>query len=305
MDSSHGSTAAPLIDSAYNACRALTRRHARNFYYGFLTLPLPKRQAIWSVYAFCRLADDIADDDTLSDATKAYRLRQLSDQLDAAYDGKPDTSIFVALADTVERFPIPRSYFHDLMEGIYMDLEKTRYGTFEQLEVYCYRVASVVGLICLEIFGYSEPHAKAHAIELGLAMQLTNILRDVREDLDRDRIYLPMDELAQFGLDESDLRQGEVTTQFRDFMRFQISRARDYYISAEALFPFVDRDARLCPLLLHTIYQRILDHIEVQSYDVFSRRISPSKLEKVGLTVRAWTQSRFLSRGFSHDSLAK
>ena len=173
-----------------------------------------------------------------------------------------------------------------------MDLEKQRYGTFDELYEYCYRAASAVGLICIEIFGYREAAARKHAEELGIAMQLTNILRDIREDMMRGRIYLPGEDLDRFGYSEAELSRSELTPAFRDLMKFQVTRAKDYFQRAEALFPLIDAEARYCPLLLKQLYSKILDKIERQGYDVFSRRPSLSRFQKICMLLKAGKEAR-------------
>ena len=169
-----------------------------------------------------------------------------------------------------------------------MDITKTRYATFEELSEYCYRVASAVGLICIEIFGYNNPCARQHAIDLGLAMQLTNILRDVDEDLERDRLYIPGEDLARFGCSEEDILLRRTSDGFRDMMRFQVERARDYFQRGRRLLPLLSPRSRTCPAMLHGLYSRLLDRIEAAEYNVFGERISLSTPEKLGLLAKLW-----------------
>ena len=207
-------------------------------------------------------------------------------------ESAPEDSLAPALRDTLHGFNIQRQPLDELIAGMEMDLTKKQYATFEELQLYCYRAASVVGLVCIEIFGYTDPAASPLAEKLGLAMQLTNILRDIKEDLERDRVYLPADELARFGCTHEELRSGEVTNHFREFMEFQIERTRTLFTEASALFPLIDQDARYCPVLLKEFYSRILDVIEARDYDVFSRRPKLSRLEKLRLAGSLWVRSR-------------
>jgi phytoene synthase len=197
----------------------------------------------------------------------------------------------LALSDSVQTFHIPYAYFHDLVDGVEMDLTWSRYKDFTELRAYCYKVASVVGLISIEIFGYTDPKAKEYAIDLGLAMQLTNIIRDVKEDAQRGRIYIPQDELRRFGYSEDDLMGGVVNDAFRSLMQHQTQRARSYFQNGSRLVPLLSREARACPAVLHGVYGRILNRIESSGYRVFERRISLSSREKLILMVRLWAQS--------------
>ena len=278
------------LDKAYRHCQMVARKHARNFYYAFRTLPLGKRRAIYAAYAYCRLCDDIADDDTPVER-KREQFAQVRRSLSAALDGGPDADQgpeFQALADAASIFHIPHRYFHEIIEGVESDLVKTRFEDFGELRTYCYGVASVVGLICIEVFGYDDPRAAGYAIDMGIALQLTNILRDVKEDADRDRIYIPRDEMARFGYSESDLKAGVVNDRFRALMKFQADRARSYYASSRPLFEMLEPRSRVCPRVLHTAYGAILDRIEQSGFDVFSQRIGLSAAQKILITVRLW-----------------
>ena len=200
--------------------------------------------------------------------------------------------MFLALADTAERYSIPESYFREIIRGVESDLVKTRYQNFEELKEYCYRVASVVGLVCLQIFEYQDDAAKEYAVDLGLAMQLTNIMRDVREDWDMGRVYLPQDEMAHFGFTEEHLRNAERNEAFVELLRLQAERAREYFRSGFQLLPFLSRRNRGCPAILGSIYSRLLDRIEQSGYDVLGeRRIALSTGEKARITTRAWLTS--------------
>ena len=275
------------LELAYDECRSITRREAKNFYYAFLTLPSAQRKAIYVAYAFCRHCDDSVDQVATTEE-KLLALTALQTDLDRTYLGQADTPVYVALADVAATYDIPQEYFQEVISGVEADLVKNRYESFEELQRYCYQVASVVGLICLQIFGYKDPLAKQHAIDLGLAMQLTNIARDVQEDLDYGRIYLPQDELAQFGYTEEDLRAGVVNEAFVELMRFQTQRARSYFRSGFKLLPYLSFRSRACPAVLGQLYRKVLEHIEEADYDVLSQRISLSTREKVRVTAQTW-----------------
>ncbi len=275
------------LDQAYEYCRRLTKERAKNFYYAFITLPGEKRRAIYAAYAFCRLCDDATDDDIAA----AEKLRLVAEQrslLAGLSAGRPDGQVYVALQDAIDTYGIPMEYLEEVINGVEMDISKTRYATFEELREYCYRVASSVGLVCIEIFGYDDPDAREHAVDLGLAMQLTNILRDVEEDMERDRVYIPQEELARFGCSEDDIFQGRVNDNFRDLMRFQVERAREYFRKGKRLLPLLSPRSRACPAVLHGTYSRLLDRIEASGYNVFGRRVSLSTGEKLVLMARLW-----------------
>ena len=278
------------LESAYEACREITRREAKNFYYAFLTLPAAKRRAIYAAYAFCRHCDDSVDEETSTDA-KLKALTDLQASLDSTYSGNASSPVYVALADVAQKYGIPQDYFQEVILGVESDLVKDRFQNFEELKEYCYRVASVVGLICLQIFGYENDDAKEYAVDLGLAMQLTNIIRDVREDFEMGRVYLPQDEMAGFGYTEEDLKNRVRNQAFHDLMEFQAQRAREYFDRGFKLLPYLSRRSRACPAVLGALYSKVLDRIEASDYDVLESRVSLSKAEKIGITAKTWLGS--------------
>ena len=278
------------LESAYEACRIITRREAKNFYYAFLTLPAAKRRAIYAAYAFCRHCDDSVDEETSTDA-KLKALSDIQANLDSTYSGNASSPVYVALADVARNYDIPQDYFQEIILGVESDLVKDRFQNFDELKEYCYRVASVVGLICLQIFGYEDDDAKGYAVDLGLAMQLTNIIRDVREDFDMGRVYLPQDEMVRFGYSEDDLRNGVRNEAFLEFMRFQSQRAREYFDRGFKLLPYLSRRSRACPAVLGALYSKVLDRIEASDYDILETRVSLSKAEKIGITAKTWLGS--------------
>ena len=278
------------LELAYEECRLITRREAKNFYYAFLTLPARRRRAIYVAYSFCRYCDDSVDAER-SDAEKLRMLAELRDKLNRCYQGQADEPLFLGLADVSRQYDIPQEYFREVLAGVESDLVKNRYQNFEELSRYCYQVASVVGLICLQIFGYKDARARQYAIDLGLAMQLTNIARDVKEDLSFDRIYLPQDELARFGYSEEELLAGTCNDAFVNLMRFQARRARDYFRSGFQLLPYLSPRSRACPAALGLIYSKVLDRIEDANYNVLDRRVSLSTAEKLQVMVHSWLTS--------------
>lgn len=279
------------LESAYDYCQEVTRREAKNFYYGFMLLPAGQRRAIYSAYAFARRCDDIADAG-LPVAEAAEQLAAYRRSLEECLAGRPAGQVFEALRQTVETYRIPRQYLFDLVTGVETDLTRARYETFDDLKDYCYHVASTVGLICLEIFGYTGGEkAREHAADLGVALQLTNILRDIREDAERGRIYLPLDEIEWFGYSEEVLLAGQVTSGFRRLIAFQADRARQYYSLGRELLPYLPRRARACVGAMAGIYSSILDDIERDPGVVFERRISLSAGQKLALAGRELVRS--------------
>ena len=287
-----------VLDRAYDHCQQVAKEHAKNFYYASRTLPLRKRRAIYAAYAICRLWDDIADDDApLSEKRRMFAetRRTLAATMSGPSDGEPDRDSclslppeFIALADATSAFGIPVQYFDEILMGVESDLVKDRFANFAELREYCYKVASVVGLICIEVFGYDDPGAENHAVDMGIALQLTNILRDLKEDAGRDRIYLPQDEMAEFGYTEEDLRNEVVNEPFRSLMKFQVERARSYYQRSRPLFDMVELESRTCLRVLHEAYGAILDRIEQSGFDVFSQRIGLRPSEKLLIAARLW-----------------
>ena len=285
------------LEASYAYAQKLTRSRATSFYYTFWFLPPERRRSIFAVYAFSRRADDAVDaveqNGARTAGTRTADAQAALDRMRALLGpSPPEDPLVPALRDTIDRFSIPLEPFEELLRGMEMDLEKTTYDTFEELHAYCYRAASVIGLICMEIFGYSDPAARAPAIDLGLAMQLTNILRDVAEDLERGRIYLPREDLARFRYSVQDLRSGTVDDRFRALMAFQVNRARGYFRASEPLYPMVLPESRYCPILLQRFYSRILDAIEDQGYDVLTRRPSLKWHEKLFLAGKTWLEAR-------------
>jgi len=281
------STAAGLLEFDFEQCRMYTRHHAKSFYFSSFLLPAHKRAAAYAVYAFCRCADDLVDTAPAGDE-EAIRtnIGTLRAALDAAYDpGFLRSHPRSAFSLTVQRYRIPKRYFDELITGVSMDLTTFRYETFAELDRYCYRVASVVGLIMTEVFGYTDPEALTYAADLGTAMQLTNILRDIRTDLDLSRVYLPQEDLRAFGYTEDDLRAHVIDDRFVALMRFEIRRARALYARAERGLPFlIDDGSRTSVVAMSRIYSSILDQIEKYEYDVFSERRYGRSVRKVAIT---------------------
>ncbi len=284
------SVMSPDLTAAYQRCQEITRRSSSNFYYAFRLLPLPRRQALFAVYAFCRFIDDIADDDTRRDPSQM--LQRWRDELHAAFDGRPTHPIGVALADAARRFPLERQHFLDLIRGVEMDLSHRRYDTFDALYEYCYLVASTVGLLCIAIFGHRTDSARQFAVDLGIAFQLTNILRDVEEDARRGRIYLPLEDLRRFDCSEAVLMSGQYSNNVGALMAFECGRARAYYLRAAGALAPQDRLSLAPAEAMRSIYERLLDRIEARHFDVFEGRITLSAYEKLTLALTAWGRAQ-------------
>ena len=274
--------------------RRVTKASGSNFYYAFLFLPKPKREAIYAVYAFCRLSDDLVDE-VKAGGDPAAALTRWRQELDTDFHGGARHPVIAAVGQAARRFTIPKAYFQELLNGMEMDLTRTRYATFEELYSYCYRVASVVGLICIEIFGYRNPGTKTYAERLGIAFQLTNILRDLALDARRGRIYLPQDELKRFGYTEDDLLAGRYNDAFVELMRFQCGRTRDFFRAASAALPAEDTRPLLAAEIMRAIYYRLLIKIERECYDVFKGEIALGKSRKLFLASGLWLRSALTS----------
>jgi phytoene synthase len=279
------------IEAAYDHCQELTRREAKNFYYGFILLPAEQRRAIYAAYAFARRCDDIVDD-AVSPEEAAVGLKDYRRKLDECLAGRPEEPVFRALKHTIDAYGVPQAYFFNLIGGVEMDLTKSRYATFQELKQYCNLVASFVGLICIEIFGYrGGQKARRYAADLGIALQLTNILRDIREDGERGRIYLPLDELETFGCSADGLLAGRDDAAFRRLIAFQSDRAREYYENGRKLLRYLPRRARACVGAMAGIYASILDEIERDPGIVFRQRVSLGTGQKLALAGRELVRS--------------
>jgi phytoene synthase len=277
------------LEQSYAHCRAVAKQRARNFYYSFVLLPADKKNAMCAMYAFMRYCDDLSDE---PGATRSA-IDRWRDALTEALAGRPDANpTWPAFLDAVDRYCIPREYFYDMIEGVASDLEPRAIETFDDLYRYCYRVASVVGLTTIHIFGFTSPEALPLAEKCGIAFQLTNILRDVREDAALGRVYLPAEDLARFGVTVDDLKNARRTEQFGRLMEFETGRARRYYRESAPLLELIEPESRPSLWALIAIYSRLLDHLAASHYDVLVRRISLSSLEKTWIVVRAalrWT----------------
>jgi len=294
--------APPQLVMAYSVCKGITRSSAKNFYYAFLVLPRRKREALCAVYAFMRRCDDITDDPALTLPERRQKLDMWLEALHRAQQGHPtDDPILLALTDAQRRYSIPAGLLDELAHGTAMDVSEAEvpvppttpgvtveYKTFEDLRLYCYRVASVVGLVCIHVFGYRDPAAESLAERCGLAFQLTNIIRDVKEDAGLGRIYLPEEDLAKFNLSAADLLGNPDPARCRPLLALEADRAREFYASGEELIPYVSEDSQPALWVLVTIYRTLLERIAEKQYDVFTAKVALS----------TWEKLRILGKGF-------
>jgi 15-cis-phytoene synthase len=294
------------VETAYECCRQVTADFAKSFYLSTKLMPVQKRRAIWAIYVWCRRTDELVDGADSANTTNAT-LDEWESQLEDLFAGKPQDDFDVALVDTLERYDLDIQPFRDMIEGQRMDLYRNRYETYEDLELYCYRVAGTVGLMSTTIMGIDESSRNApwnrskapylpvkEAIALGIANQLTNILRDVGEDRHRGRIYLPMEDLARFNYTEKDLMNGVVDDRWRALMKFQIDRARKVFVEADRGISYLNEDARWPVWAASMTYSWILGAIERNDYDVFSKRAYVSTRRKLSALPIALMRAKVL-----------
>jgi phytoene synthase len=292
------------LADAYAYCRRVTQKSSSNFYHAFRLLSSERYDALCAFYAFCRFMDDIADQ-AENDTSEAAPERPLSrqerltvllntwrEELQKCYAGTARHPISYALSDAVRRFPIDHEHLTGIIDGVAMDLHRTRYESFDELYTYCYHVASLVGLVCIEIFGHRNPTARDYAINLGVAFQLTNILRDVAEDAQRNRIYLPGEDLVRFGYTEQELLNNVYNEEFLRLMSFEGDRARDFYKRAVSYLAPEDRRTLVAAEAMRLIYSRLLEKLEAKRFQVFGPRVSLSTPGKIGLAFTAWVRGR-------------
>ena len=310
-----------LTDSEYAA--QLTAQSRTNFYYSFSMLPRDEREAMNTVYAFCRTIDDLVDESTESpdtadgltapaarshggaahdagqdDAVLAHKRDRLAlwrREIEKCYNGEASHAILIPLTKVVQRFRIPKQYFLTLIDGMEMDLVKRRYRTFEELYEYCYSVAGVVGLMCIEIFGYKYEETREYAVQLGVAMQMTNILRDVKTDMQKGRIYIPQEDMELFGVQEYDILLEQQSPRLRRLLAYEAARARGYYHGARKLLKQDERITMVAAEIMDAIYSRLLEKIEASNFDVFRKRITVSAPHKILIALRFWMENKALS----------
>lgn len=283
------------VAAAQAYCTNLTKLSGSNFYYSFAFLPKPKREAMYTVYAFCKAVDSAVDEPPPGSDPKE-ELRRWRAELDLVYAGEPTWPLMISLAHHARRLSIPKAYFEELIKGVEMDLATTRYGTFEELSLYCYRVASIVGLICLHIFGPTSAHAQDYAIDLGMAFQLTNILRDLATDAGQGRVYIPQEDLRRFGYSDAELLGRKESPHLYEMIRFEAQRARMYYAKAQAALvslPSKDRRALTVAEIMRAVYSTILERIERPDHAVFGPRVRLSTSNRLAIAGGVWLRSKF------------
>jgi 15-cis-phytoene synthase len=270
----------------------LTRRSHSNFFYAFLCLPRPQREAIYAVYAFCRIVDDVVD---LGQDREEQRraLARWREEIARVFEGVPEHPAGQRLQQALRTFPIPRQALLDIIGGVEMDLARTRYETFDDLYPYCYRVASAVGLCCIEIFGYADPRAREYAVNLGIALQLTNILRDVHADARAGRVYVPQEDLRRFAVPAEDLAAGRYTARFVELMAWEAGRAHAYYERAWATLPAVDTRRLFAAEIMGRTYFALLRAIEARRFQVFGERVALPAYRRLGIALSCWLSARW------------
>lgn len=262
-----------------------------SFYYSFLLLPAAKRKAIKTIYSLCRILDDIVDQEAQG-RDPAAELQHWRDEIESCYQGYPSTPFGEQLLDTIEEFDLQRQPFIDLVDGMEMDLKWQSYQTFADLREYCYRVASAVGLICIEIFGYESLRTREYAVNLGLALQLTNIMRDLKEDIARGRIYIPIEDLERFGYSEQDLRNNLYNAPFIQLMKHEHARAVSYFERAAASLPEGDRASMFAAEIMGAVYRELLDNIAAAQFDIYRNRITVPKMRRIKIALQIWLDSK-------------
>ncbi len=268
------------LEAGFKKAQYITKKHAKTFYFASKVLNKEKRIACYCIYAVCRLIDEAVD---LTPVNAANKLNNIKSKINISYSSQPiKENLFLALRHITNKYSIPKEYFIELISGMEIDLDKNRYSNFNELYSYCYKVAGVIGLMLLKIIGIDNEDAQKHAIELGIAMQLTNIIRDIKEDYFRNRIYLPLDELKQYNLCENDIKDSTLNNDFIDLLKMQVKRAKSYYFhSKQGIALIKQKQFRMLVALMSEIYSLILEEIEKKGYDVFSKRIYVSNIKKI------------------------
>ena len=272
------------------SAKEISKKSKSSFYYAFNLLPEDKRDAMNTVYAFCRKTDDIVDENFDSTDLKYEKLRKWRIEFEKSFSGHSEYVLLNKLGTTISKFNIPLEPFFELIKGMEMDLQKDRYKSFDDLQLYCYRVASTVGLMCIEIFGYKHPSTKQFAVDLGIALQMTNILRDIGKDAKNGRIYLPQEDLIRFNYTEKEIMSLVYNDNFRDLMIYESSRAKQYFHSATTNLDLDDKKTMFAARAMQHIYYKMLENIITADYDVFNNDIKVSKLEKVGIALGVWAK---------------
>ncbi len=273
-----------------DTAKEISKQSKSSFYYAFNLLSEDKRDAMNTVYAFCRKTDDIVDENSDSTDLKSEKLRKWRIEFEKSFSGHSEFSLLNKLGTTISKFNIPLDPFFELIKGMEMDLQKDRYNSFDDLQLYCYRVASTVGLICIEIFGYKHPSTKQFAVDLGIALQMTNILRDIGKDAKNGRIYLPQEDLEKFNYTEQEILSLIYNNNFKDLMIYESTRAKQFFNSATAHLDLDDKKTMFAARAMQHIYYKMLEKIIAKDYDVFNNDIKVSNLEKAGIALGVWAK---------------
>ena len=283
------------INNSYNIVAKSTKSASSNFYYAFKILPREKRNAIYSGYAFCRLVDDIVDKNhNLPKTNIESQLLDIENKLDDCVKNKKLTGLWIALGETLRKHPKNLKHLKDVIDGCRMDLSQKKYKNFSQLTEYCKKVASSTGLAMIEVFGVKDSKAHKYATDLGIALQLTNILRDIKEDFKMGRFYLPEDELRNFKVSKDEILSGEKKENVIEFMEFQAKRVRVFFTSGEKLLPLINKKYRFCPEIMKNIYFEILTEIEKNNFDVINKKIKLSKTQKIKIILPSITKNFYI-----------
>lgn len=270
--------------------KQIAKESKSSFYYAFSLLERSKRDAMNTVYAFCRRTDDIVDEGDDPEDLKYEKLHKWRIELEKALHGTSNSNLLNKLVSIIQQFNIPINPFFELIAGVEMDLQRKRYLSFDDLVQYCYCVASTVGLMCIEIFGYKNKAAKDYAINLGLAMQITNILRDVKKDSEKGRIYLPQNDMNTFNYAEEDLLASKYNPNFVSLMKYESERAKEFFNAADQALPFEDKHSLFAARAMEHIYHRLLNKIEAENYDVFNKKIKVGTFEKAAISLGVWAK---------------
>lgn len=273
-----------------HTAKEISKKSKSSFYYAFNLLPNEKRDAMNTVYAFCRQTDDIIDKENDSDELKYEKLRKWRVEFEKAFTGHSEYALLNKLGKTISQFNIPIEPFFELIKGMEMDLQNKKYLTFDDLTLYCYRVASTVGLMCIEIFGYKHKSARDFAVDLGIALQLTNILRDIKNDYEKGRIYLPQEDLIKFNYSEKDIRSQSYNENFINLMQYEVNRAKFYFEKATRELNMEDKGSMFAARAMQHIYYKLLQKIISKEYDIYNNNIKISTFEKVGISVGVWAK---------------
>ncbi len=273
-----------------STAQQIARKSKSSFFYAFNLLPEDKREAMNTIYAFCRKTDDIVDEGSDSEIVKYENLRKWRNEFEKAIKGKSDYPLLNKVILTIGKFNIPLEPFFELIRGMEIDLQQQRFENFNDLLDYCYKVASTVGLMSIEIFGYKHESTKQFAVKLGYALQLTNILRDIKKDAQRGRIYLPYEDLERFNYSEEELLRNEYNRNFIELMKFETQRAKNFFEEATRALDYDDKPAMFAARAMQHIYFRLLKRIEENNFDIYSRDINVPKIEKVGIALGVWAK---------------